>query len=183
MLNRPIEDLKNEHGGILVMLDIMKIVAKRLKDRGDVQKEHLEKIAEFLSNFADRCHHGKEEDILFPEVIKDISNLFMVNELLGEHKSGRDYIHGIIESIKYYKTGNPDAFHIAVNMEGYIYLLREHIRKESISLFPIAERQIPDDVQSLMEKKFEALERDVIGEDKHEEYRGWLKELKKIYLT
>ena len=182
MQKRPVQDLKDEHGGIIVMLDVMKKVAKRLKDREEVKKEHLEKITEFLQNFADKCHHGKEEGILFPEVAKNVSNLFMVNELLGEHKTGRDYIRGIAESLKYYDTGSPDAYHIATNMEGYIYLLTEHIKKESESLFPIVDKQISDKVQFEIEERFETLERDVIGEGKHEEYHGWLKELKKVYL-
>ena len=182
MQKKPVQDLKDEHGGIIVMLDVMKKVAKRLKDREEVKKEHLEKITEFLQNFADKCHHGKEEGILFPEVAKNVSNLFMVNELLGEHKTGRDYIRGIAESLKYYDTGSPDAYHIATNMEGYIYLLTEHIKKESESLFPIVDKQISDKVQFEIEERFETLERDVIGEGKHEEYHGWLKELKKVYL-
>lgn len=182
MQKRPIQDLKDEHGGIIAMLDVMKKVATRLKNREEVKKEHLEKIVEFLSNFADKCHHGKEEGILFPEVVKNVSNLYLVNELLGEHKTGRDYIRGIAESLKYYDTGSPDAYHIATNMEGYISLLTEHINKESKSLFPIVDKQIPDKVQLGIEEQFEALERDVIGEGKHEEYHGWLKDLKKIYL-
>ncbi len=183
MQKRPVEDLRDEHGGIFVMLNVMEKVAKRLKNRQEVKKEHLEKIVEFLSNFADKCHHGKEEGILFPEVVKNVSNLALVNELLGEHKTGRDYIRGIAESLKYYDTGNPGAYHIATNMEGYISLLTEHIKKESKLLFPIVEKQIPDNVQLIIEEKFETLERDVIGEGKHEEYHGWLKDLKKIYLT
>jgi len=182
MEKRPVEDLKGEHGGIIAMLGVMAAVAKKMKNREEVKKDHLAKIAEFLTVFADKCHHGKEENILFPEVVKDISNLYMVNELLGEHKSGRDYIRGIIESLKYYETGNSHAYHIAVNMVGYISLLKEHIKKESLSLFPIVDKQIPDDIQSLMEQKFETLERDVIGEGKHEKYHGWLNDLQKIYL-
>ena len=144
MQKRPVQDLKEEHGGIIVMLNIMKKVATKLKNREEVKKEHLEKIVEFLRNFADKCHHGKEESILFPEVVKNVSNLVLVNELLGEHKTGRDYIRGIDESLKYYDMGNPDAYHIATNMEGYILLLTQHIKKESKLLFPIVDKQIPD---------------------------------------
>src|SRR4030043_1537824 len=131
MQKRPVQDLKDEHEGIILMLDIMEKVSKRLKSRIEVKKEHLAMIVEFISNFADKYHHGKEEGILFPAVIKKVSNLFIVNELLGEHKTGRDYIHGIVESLKYYKKGNPAAYHIAANIEGYIHLLTEHIKKEN----------------------------------------------------
>ncbi|MBM3705383.1 MAG: hemerythrin HHE cation-binding protein [Actinobacteria bacterium] len=183
MQNGPLKDLKDEHEGITLMLDIMKKVASRLKNKEEVKAEHLEKITEFLSNFADKCHHGKEEGILFPEAVKDVSNLTMINELLGEHKTGRDYIRGIKESQTGYETGNPDAYHIAVNMEGYIMLLSEHIRKENEKLFPAIEKQIPDGTQLLIKEKFDALERDVIGEGKHEEYHGWLRDLKRHYLN
>ncbi|MGZ5486764.1 MAG: hemerythrin domain-containing protein [Nitrososphaeraceae archaeon] len=182
MQKRPVQDLRDEHGAIFIILSVMKKVAIRLKNREEVKIEHLEKIVEFLSNFAVKCHHGKEEGILFPEVVKNVSNLAMVNELIGEHKTGRDYISGIAHSLKYYDTGNPDAYHIATNMEGFIFLLTEHIRKESKSLFPIVDKQIPDKVQLELEERFETLERDVIGIGKHEEYHGWLKDLKKIYV-
>ena len=182
MQKSPVQDLRNEHSAISIILSVMKKVATRLKNREEVKKEHLEKIVEFLINFADKCHHGKEEEILFPEVIKDISNLALVNELLGEHKAGRDYIYGMAQSLKYYDTGNPDAYHIATNMEGYILLLIVHIKKESKFLFPIVRKQISDDVQLKIEEQFETLERDVISIGKHEEYHGWLKDLKKIYI-
>ena len=178
----PIQDLRNEHSAISEMLGVMKRVAARLKNKEEVKKEHLEKIVDFLINFADKCHHGKEERILFPEVIKDMSNLNFINELMGEHKAGRDYIHGMGQSLKYYDIGNPDAYHIAVNMEGYISLLIVHIKKESKFLFPIVRKQIPNDIQLKIEEKFEILEKDVIGKGKHEEYHSWLKDLKKIYL-
>ena len=57
-----------------------------------------------------------------------------------------------------------------------------HIKKESNFLFPIFRKQFPGNIQLKIEEQFEALERDVIGIGKHEEYHGWLKDLKKIYV-
>jgi hemerythrin-like domain-containing protein len=182
MQKSPEQDLRDEHSAISIMLSVMKKIAIRLKNREEVKKGHLEKMVDFLVNFADKCHHGKEEKILFPEVVKNPLNLYLVNELLGEHKSGRDLIHGMAESIQYYDTGNPDAYHIATNMEVYILLLITHIKKESKFLFPIVKKQMPDDVQLKIEEQFETLEQDIIGIGKHEEYHEWLKDLKKIYI-
>ncbi len=180
-MKKPTQDLNEEHGGIMLMLNIMGKVARKLRNGEDVPKEHLGKIVEFLRNFADKCHHGKEEDILFPELVKDPSNTKTVNELLGEHKTGRDYIRGIADSVEKYEKGNSDAFHIAVNAEGYIRLLTEHIKKENINLFPKADKELSEKQQDNIAERFEILEKDVIGEGKHEEYHGWLKELKQIY--
>jgi len=180
-MENPIQDLAKEHGSIIIMLGIMGKVVKRLRSIDGVKKDYLEKMVEFLHNFADKCHHGKEEEILFPELVKNAANIQMINELIGDHKAGRDYIRGITESLAHYKTGNPDAYHIAVNMEGYIFLLTGHIKKESKYLFPIADKQITDEVREEIERRFEKLEKDVIGEGKHEEYRSWVKELKNIF--
>jgi hemerythrin-like domain-containing protein len=176
------QDLIEEHASILLMLMVMKKVAERLKNGNKIEKDHLYKIIEFLHNFADKCHHGKEEDILFPEIVKESSNIPLVNELLGEHKTGRDFIRGISESAEKYSPGSSDAIHIAINAEGYVSLLAEHIKKEGTLLFPIAEKLL-DGRQTEIEERFEILERDVIGVGKHEEYHGWLEELKNIYLT
>ena len=119
-MKKPTLDLYEEHGGIVLMLKIMEKVADKLLNKEEVNKDHLNKILEFLRNFADKCHHGKEEDILFPQLLKEPANVALINELLGEHKTGRDYIRGIAESIESYKPGNPDSYHIAFNAKGYI---------------------------------------------------------------
>ncbi len=181
-MKRASHDLVEEHGGIMHMLSIMSSVAQRLQNGENVDKKHLQKIVEFLQNFADKCHHGKEEDILFPRLIANQSHTTVVNELLGEHKTGRDYIRGINESINNYAVGNADAFHIAINAEAYVQLLTEHINKENAILFPMADKELSEQQQEEIMEQFEVLERDVIGEGKHEEYHGWLKELGAIYL-
>ena len=99
-MEKPTQDLFEEHGGIILMLKIMGKVAERLKKGEEVKREHLNKIVEFLRNFADKCHHGKEEGILFPEIAKNKFNVQMIYEFLGEHKSGRDYIRGIAEGLR-----------------------------------------------------------------------------------
>jgi len=67
MYKKPTLDLGEEHGGIMLMMQIMKKIAIRLLDGKEVRREDLSKVVEFLVNFADKCHHGKEEDIFFPK--------------------------------------------------------------------------------------------------------------------
>lgn len=181
-MKKPTIDLEEEHGGIMLMLKIIEKISGMLEEGKDVNKEHLNKIVDFLRNFTDKCHHGKEEDILFPEMVSHGSNLPLINELLGEHKAGRDYIRGIGESLDSFRAGNPNAFHISVNMRGYVSLLTNHIQKENTVLFPLAEKELSQELQAKIEESFETLEREVIGAGKHEEYHALLKELKDIYL-
>lgn len=162
------------------MLAIMEKISDRLKKGEDVRREHLEKVVEFLRNFADKCHHGKEENILFPIMIKNPANEKMINELLGEHKTGRDLIRGMAESLEKFRAGNADAWHIAVNAQEYSRLLKDHIRKEG-ALFLLVNKELSAGEQEEIEKRFEKLESEVIGEGKHEEYHSWSKELKEVY--
>jgi hemerythrin-like domain-containing protein len=177
----PTQDLKNEHAGIQIMLRIMEKISGKLKKGEEIPQDHLNRIHEFLKTFADKCHHGKEEGILFPELTKNPQILPLINQLLGEHKTGRDYIRGIGESLEIYSPGSADAIHIAVNMEGYIALLTRHIETENKQLFPIADHQIPEQLKKELVERFEQLEREVIGIGRHEEYHRWLEELSKTY--
>ena len=70
MAAKPTADLIEEHGGIMLMLLIMGKVASKLEKDETIEQDHLNKIVKFLRNFADKCHHGKEEGILFPELLK-----------------------------------------------------------------------------------------------------------------
>lgn len=63
---KPIEELRAEHEGILTVLRIMGKICERVSSGKPVPWEHMEGIVEFLRVFADQCHHGKEEDVLFP---------------------------------------------------------------------------------------------------------------------
>lgn len=175
-------DLIEEHSGIMLMLSIMRKVSERLSSGEVVEKEDLNKILEFLTSFADKCHHGKEEDMLFPELFKSPSNQGLVAELIDEHTTAREYIKSIAEAMENYATGNSEAATIAENMENYIQLLTEHVRKENNELFPVAKKELSEETQTQMVEQFEKFEHDVIGEGKHEEYHGWLEDLKKKYL-
>ena len=178
----PFQDLRDEHAGIQLMLSILKKVSRRLLDGAEIPSDHLKRMHEFLKTFADRCHHGKEEDILFPELEGISENKPLLIQLLGEHKSGRDLIRGMGESLEHYHPASAEAVHLAVNMEEYVALLDYHIQTENKQLFPAADRQLSHAQKDELAEKFEILERDVIGVGRHEEFHRWLEEFKQIYL-
>lgn len=62
-----IEQLKEEHQAILLMLKVMEAVCKKLEAGEDVSKDDLNDIVKFIKEFADKSHHLKEEDLLFPQ--------------------------------------------------------------------------------------------------------------------
>jgi hemerythrin-like domain-containing protein len=64
----PTDVLKHEHRVIERMLRILNVACEKLEKSEDVSLEVFKKAIDFICVFADRCHHGKEEETLFPFV-------------------------------------------------------------------------------------------------------------------
>lgn len=181
----PTDQLKEEHEGILLMLKILGEVCSRLAARQKVDPNHPGRIVEFFRVFADKCHHGKEEGLLFPEMEKAgvPKERGPIGVMLAEHDQGRGYVRAMGEAAVRLKKGDPGgAEEFVENARNYITLLAQHIEKENSILFPMGEKVIPQEKQQALVKAFERLEREQIGEGTHEEFHQLLHQLKEIYL-
>jgi hemerythrin-like domain-containing protein len=179
------QQLKDEHEGIKLMLKIMETISNDLGKGKELNVTYYEKILEFVKGFADKCHHGKEEDILFPALINHgISKEGgPIAVMLYEHQLGRDHIKSLSAAFNEFKAGNKQAIkNIVSDSMSYVHLLRNHIEKENNILFMMADRVLDEKEQLKIFDDFEKLEREKIGIGKHEEFHNLLKELKGIYL-
>ena len=59
-------DLREEHEGVLAGLKVLENMAAS----DDVSVQDARDLAEFIALFADKCHHGKEEGLMFPAMEK-----------------------------------------------------------------------------------------------------------------
>ena len=181
----PAEQLKEEHQGILLMLRILEKVAAKLEAREKVDVKHLERIVEFFRVFADKCHHGKEEDLLFPAMERAgvPKERGPIGVMLAEHQQGRGYIRGMGEAMDRQKKKDPKALaDYAENARKYIALLTQHINKEDNVLFPMGERVLSKETQRDLVEGFEKIEVERIGEGTHEEFHKLLHQLRDVYL-
>lgn len=179
------EQLKEEHRAIEVMLNILEEVSRKLEAGENVAPEHLDRILEFIRVFADGCHHGKEEDVLFPamEEMGVPRNSGPIGVMLTEHVLGRSYIAGMSAAIGGYKEGRRDASsRIVENARNYATLLPQHIFKEENILYQIADSLLSEERQEELLEEFEKIEQDRIGAGKHEEFHKLLHDLSGIYL-
>jgi hemerythrin-like domain-containing protein len=179
------QQLKDEHEGIKLMLTIMETISDDLGKGKELNIIHYEKILGFITGFADKCHHGKEEDILFPA----LGNHGMSKEggpiavMLHEHQLGRDHIKSLSTAFNLFKSGDKTAINSIISYSlSYVNLLRNHIEKENNILFIMADKILDETEQSKIFDAFEKLEVEKIGIGKHEEYHSLLKELKSSYL-
>lgn len=179
-------DLIKEHDGILLMLSIMSKIAENIQHTGSANSQDIEKIIEFLRVFADQCHHGKEETVLFPE----LERLGVPREggpigvMLLEHHVGRGIIANLHEAFGRYQGGEAEALaEIGEEMARYAALLKNHIYKENNILFPMADRVLTQPIDDELYEKYEKIEEEVIGHGRHEEFHRLLKRLKESYLA
>jgi hemerythrin-like domain-containing protein len=104
---KPTEALKKEHEAIKLMLRILEEVSERLESGEKVGPERPESILEFIRVFADKCHHGKEEGLLFPamEKVGIPRARGPIGVMLFEHKEGRNFVKGMSEAVEKYADG------------------------------------------------------------------------------
>ena len=183
---KPINELKAEHQAVKLTLKILNKINRKIQANSKaVNAEHVEQLLEFFSVFVDTCHHGKEEELLFPalEQIGVSKDNGPIGVMLHEHRLGRTYVNGMKTSWSAYRRGDGKALKMFIqNANCYITLLNEHIHKEDAVLFLLAENNLPQEKQAEIYAGFEKIEIEKIGIGKHEEFHRMLDRLQKIYL-
>lgn len=181
---KPTEQLKEEHEAIRIALSILSNASKKLEAGETVNQEDLGRILEFIKTFADTCHHGKEEDLLFVamENVGIPRDRGPIAVMLREHEMGRSYVRNMREAVEKYKAGGSSySSQFIENAEKYIELLTQHIDKEDNILYPMADMQLPEEEQHELIEEFEKLEPERMGIGRHEELHELLNHLKYKY--
>jgi hemerythrin-like domain-containing protein len=162
--------LRQEHEVILRALALMERLGQALQTGATVDRAALKWLIDFFSTFADRCHHGKEEQHLFPAMERHgiPREGGPLGVMLHEHEEGRAFLRAMAKG---------DDREVAGAIRGYATLLRAHIDKENGVLFPMAEQILPAEEQRELLHAFEAVEQTVAGPGVHERLLARLTEL------
>ena len=135
----PIGPLMIEHRLIERMIKVMKHELLQAEGQQKIDPRFIETATNFIRAYADRCHHGKEEDILFRELKKKKiapEHQAVMEELIEEHKKGRQLTARLVEANSRYMNGDKGALHeIFESMSTLIGFYPKHIEKEDKSFF------------------------------------------------
>lgn len=181
---RSTEELKREHVHIKAGLGVLERIAGRLESGGAVPDADLDTLLEFLSVYADKCHHAKEEDCLFPALLAKgmPKEGGPIGIMLDEHVTGRGFIARMREAAAGKRTGNADAPRaFATAARGYVALLREHIEKEDDMLFPMADDTLSSAEDFRLEQQFQEFEVARIGAGRHEQLEAAVARLERAW--
>jgi hemerythrin-like domain-containing protein len=175
--------LRDEHEGILAMLAVVEAAAFRVRDGKSVPANLFTEAAGFFRNFADKCHHNKEEAQLFPALVEHgiPQDDGPVGVMLVEHEQGREFVRGLSAAAERYASGDQTAAPALVgNALGYVELLRAHIAKENNVLFVMADQVLSEQEQASLNQAFDAIEKNHMGPGVHERYHAMIGEYQSI---
>jgi len=175
---KPIGPLMREHRLIERMVGLLKAETRRMTENEPfIDFFFIEMAVDFFRTYADRTHHGKEEDILFKALAKKNLNAEhkkIMNELVAEHILARKTVRGLVNAAAGLKQGKSGSLEsIKKHLKKLVILYPSHIEKEDKHFFyPILEYFTKKE-QDTMLQEFWEFDRSMI----HEKYQKTLEGL------
>jgi hemerythrin-like domain-containing protein len=178
---KPFGPLTHEHRLIERMMKLTRDELTRIKQCGEINADFVAAIIDFFGDYADRLHHGKEEDILFlPLSERNLSDEHrqLLDELLAEHSLGRDLIERMRQAHQQLTTGGAQAVEqLRQPMQHLMDMYAGHIDKEDNRFFRSVMKYFSEDEQEEMLEAFEEFDRKVMHEKYTELTEHWENDL------
>jgi hemerythrin-like domain-containing protein len=166
-----------EHRLIERMLSIIKDALLQIEVTHKIDPVFIDIAVDFIHIYADRTHHGKEEDILFRELSKrslTAEDKQVMEELIEEHIFGRQTTKALVEANTRYRNGDESALaDIASRLQTLVEFYPKHIEKEDKIFFPASRAYFTDQEDQAMLAEFWEFDRKMI----HEKYKLVVDEL------
>jgi len=169
----PIGPLMTEHRLIERMVCLMEKELERIKNGEGPDSGFIDEAVDFFRIYADRTHHGKEEDILFRELAKkkiQPGHDKTMQKLINDHVQGRQMVKGLFEANNEYaeKKDKKSLEQIKGHMEALAGFYPRHIKTEDTEFFKPVMEYFSDEEKENMLKESNEFDRKMI----HEKYKS-----------
>ena len=183
-----IKILVNEHDNILRMLDVVHHALLKILNDSYIDTNDFKNIVNFIRIYADKIHHGKEEDYIFKAMVDNLGQIGenLVNHgMMVEHNIARLYVADIETAINAYEdTPNDEAkLALIIATGSYEQLLRRHIQKENEVVFPFCERSLSPESISWVEDEVANFENNETNTIERSHQLAILDQLEKKYIS
>lgn len=147
MTPRPTHILRHEHRVIEQAMRALETMCLKLRTGDNVPVESLTQTLDFIRNYADRFHHTREEEYLFPLLEQtDLAEGSAMAFLREEHQLERELLVEFDLAIQEYKFAGADAVpHLTGVADQFCKHLIGHMQKEDSLLFRLAEEMLEED--------------------------------------
>ena len=180
-----IDLLVSEHKNIKRVIKVVGEICFNLTKNMDVPYEDFFKVIDFIRNYADHYHHGKEEDMLFIEMNKELLEVIgegPVQGMLIEHNFGRSLVIDLEMALNSHKDGDKEAIvDIIGNAIGYCNLLTKHINKEDNMIYKYAVENLQEETLKRLDSEFEDFESHDENKETRDKYEKFVDELEEKY--
>jgi len=164
----PAGPLMIEHRLIERMVAVMDRHQKRIEGGQDPDPRLLDDIIDFLRSYADRCHHGKEEDLLFRALAEKPLTQTMrsaMERLISDHAHSRKLVGELDELNGKLRSGDGTATGgISRILAELVIIYPDHICREDRVFFPQAMKYLDPQEREAMLQAFTDFDRRLIHE-------------------
>lgn len=167
---KPIGPMMWEHRLIEKMLRLFDGEIIKINENKKVDTVFIDTAVDFIRTYADRTHHGKEEDILFRDLAKkklSQEHARIVNELIEEHKYARKTVGKLVAAKERYLTGEDTSQEVIDYLKELAHFYPTHIQKEDKHFFYPCMEYFTREEQDAMLLEFYEFDRKMI----HEKYK------------
>jgi hemerythrin-like domain-containing protein len=137
---QPIGPLMIEHRLIERMIALVGRRAYAAEQTGDIDPIFIDSAVDFVRVYADRTHHGKEEEILFRDLAsRDLSDVDRraMEGLIEDHKLGRRTVADLAAANERYRRGDEESLPAIIEKLRFLAeFYPTHIEKEDKVFFP-----------------------------------------------
>ena len=153
----PVGPLMIEHRLIERMIGVMAKEIDRVKEKQVADPRFIDTAVDFIRVYADQCHHGKEEKILFRDLQKKelgADDKRVMEELIQEHMLGRKLTGKLVSAKDKYAAGDAAALKtILATMRQLVNFYPKHIEKEDKVFFKSAMKYFSETERDAMLKE------------------------------
>ena len=150
--------LRNDHKLIEKVLNALETTTSLLMEGKSIPEQILLPTIDFTQNFTHVCHHGKEEEVLFPALGQSgmPTKMGPIPRMIMEHKITNQLAVQIEVSAKaYLESGNSEE--LIASLQNYVRHVREHLWKENNRLFMMADSRL-NNVSKEVDDRLEKIE-------------------------
>lgn len=170
--------LMKEHRIIEKMLEILGYELKRLEKGEDLNPDLIRDAVDFFRFYADRTHHGKEEDILFTR-LKDKPMTHeeqkIMNRLIQEHEFARIKVREMEEANQKYIDGDKQAVNQIIDiLNELLNMYPEHVDIEDNHFFEPVMKYFNDEESETILVEYNEFDESMI----HERYEKMIDQYK-----
>lgn len=169
-----IEMMVEEHRNIKRMLSVIRKYCYKVLKNENINYEDFFTLIDFVRSYADKHHHGKEEQLLFDIMIEELgptAEKIIRNGMYVEHDLGRLHMQELEIALKKVIDGDDEArLDVIANAISYTHLLYRHIDKEDNVVYQFAQKNLSNEVQEKLEQECKKFEQDALELNTQKKY-------------